>query len=70
MFALLERVLKGAGIADEEGPLMAKAFWSGVHGIVYLGRTGGLGPVGPNAVRAMAHLLVRTLAQGLAAKPP
>jgi AcrR family transcriptional regulator len=70
LFALLERVLADAGISEEESRLMAKAFWSGVHGIVYLGRTGGLGPVGPDAVRAMAHLLVRTLAQGLAAKSP
>jgi AcrR family transcriptional regulator len=69
LFALLERVLADAGVSKEECPLMAKAFWSGVHGIVYLGRTGGLGPVGPNEVRAMAHLLVRALAQGLASEP-
>ncbi|WP_165820056.1 TetR/AcrR family transcriptional regulator [Microvirga sp. KLBC 81] len=69
LFALLERVLADAGVAEEECPLMAKAFWSGVHGIVYLGRTGGLGPVGPDSVRAMVHLLVRTLARGLAARP-
>ncbi len=66
LFALLERILADAGVPADDCPLMARAFWSGVHGIVYLGRTGGLGPIGPDSVRDIAHLLVKTLAQGLA----
>ncbi len=68
LFALLEQVLADAGIPGNEASLMAKAFWSGVHGIVYLGRTGGLGPVGPDSVRDIAYCLVKTLADGLAAR--
>ncbi|MBM1172043.1 TetR/AcrR family transcriptional regulator [Microvirga arabica] len=69
LFALLERVLADAGVPADAAPLIARAFWSGVHGIVYLGRTGGLGPIGPDSVRDMAHLLVRTLARGLLSSP-
>ena len=45
---------------------MAKALWSSVHGMVYLGNVGGLGPVRPQDVRPMIDVLVRSSVRGLA----
>jgi AcrR family transcriptional regulator len=69
-FGILETILAGARIPRDRRPVLAKALWSGVHGIVYLGRTGGLGPIGPESVREMAHLLVKTIAKGLTEPRP
>ena len=49
----------------DEIPLVAKALWSSVHGMVYLGETGGLGPVRPEEVPAMVRVLVRSAVRGL-----
>jgi len=67
LFGVLEAVLQESGqIKESEIPVMAKALWSSVHGMVYLGNVGGLGPVRPQDVRPMIDVLVRSSVRGLA----
>jgi AcrR family transcriptional regulator len=66
LFAVLEDVLRNAGIAETgQIPVIARALWSSVHGMVYLAEIGGLGPIGPNDVRPMISALVRVAVRGL-----
>ncbi len=66
LFAILESVLREGGVADEaEISVMARTLWSSVHGMVYLGETGGLRPIGPEDVRPMIHALVHAVVKGL-----
>lgn len=66
LFALIEAVLAGLPGAEAASiPVLARALWSSVHGMVYLGETGGLGPVGPQDIPAMVETLVRATARGL-----
>ena len=66
LFSVLEQVLRdGECLPDAEIPAMAKALWSSVHGMVFLGNLGGLGPVGPQDVRPMIEALVRTAVRGM-----
>ena len=68
LFAVLEDVLRQSGhLRDEEIPVMARALWSSVHGMVYLGEIGGLGPIGTADIRPMIGALVRASVRGLAA---
>ena len=64
-FALVETILDRAGGDPATVPVMAKALWSSVHGMVYLGETGSLGPVGREDVPAMIDTLVRAAIRGL-----
>jgi AcrR family transcriptional regulator len=67
LFAVLEDVLRQSGRLSEESiPVMARALWSSVHGMVYLGEIGGLGPIGPADIRPMIDALVRTSVRGMA----
>lgn len=65
-FAIVEAILDRAGGEPDTIPVIAKALWSSVHGMVYLGETGSLGPVGPDDVPAMIDTLVRAAVKGLA----
>jgi AcrR family transcriptional regulator len=66
LFSVLEEVLRDSGcLREREIPVMAKALWSSVHGMVYLGNLGALGPVGPQDVRPMIEALIRTVVRGL-----
>jgi AcrR family transcriptional regulator len=70
LFAVLEDVLRSAGVADQNQiPVIARALWSSVHGMVYLADIGGLGPVGPDDVRPMIRALVHVAIRGLVANP-
>jgi AcrR family transcriptional regulator len=70
LFAVIEDVLRtDGGLAEAAIPVMAKALWSSVHGMVYLGNVGGLGPVRPEDVRPMIDALVRSAVRGWAARP-
>jgi AcrR family transcriptional regulator len=67
LFGVIEGVIRADGTLDEaEIPVMAKALWSSVHGMIYLGHLGGLGPIGPSDVRPMVDALVRSTVQGWA----
>lgn len=69
LFAIIETVLGGIdGLAGEDIPVVGKALWSSVHGMVYLGEVGGLGPVGRDDVPAMIQTLVRAAVRGLGAR--
>lgn len=66
LFAILEGVLRTAPLADPADiPIIARALWSSVHGMVYLGEIGGLGPIGPQDVPLMIDALVRAAVRGL-----
>lgn len=66
LFGIIEEVLReGGSLPDEEVRVMARALWSSVHGMVYLGEVGGLGPIGPADTPAMIDALVRTAVRGL-----
>jgi AcrR family transcriptional regulator len=66
LFAVLEGVLRDGGLLDEaQVGTMARALWASVHGMVYLGEIGGLGPIGPQDVRPMIQSLVRASVRGL-----
>jgi AcrR family transcriptional regulator len=66
LFAVLEDLLREGGlVAPEQVPVMARALWSSVHGMVYLGEIGGLGPIGPQDVRPMIDALVRAAVRGM-----
>jgi AcrR family transcriptional regulator len=66
LFAIVERVLARVdGLAPEQIPVVAKALWSSVHGMVYLGELGGLGPVDRDDVPAMIDTLVKAAVRGL-----
>ncbi|TDR89244.1 TetR/AcrR family transcriptional regulator [Enterovirga rhinocerotis] len=66
LFAVIESVLVDLdGLPPGRIPLVAKALWSSVHGMVYLGEVGGLGPVGQDDVPAMIETLVRASVRGL-----
>ena len=66
LFAVLEDVLReGDLVGAEKVPVMARALWSSVHGMVYLGEIGGLGPIGPDDVRPMIDALVRAAVRGM-----
>lgn len=70
LFAIIESVLARIEGLDPEGiPVVSKALWSSVHGMVYLGEVGGLGPVGRDDVPAMVETLVRAAVRGLRASP-
>lgn len=64
-FALIEAILARAGGDPDTVPVLAKALWSSVHGMVYLGELQGLGPVGPDDVPGMVGTLVRATVRGL-----
>ena len=67
LFAVLEDVLRASRLGQaDEIPLLARALWSSVHGMVYLGEIGGLGPIRPDDVRPMIDALVRAAVRGLA----
>ena len=69
LFAILEDVLREGGVPDTgEVSVMARALWSSVHGMVYLGEIGGLGPIGPQDVKPMIDALVRAAVRGLRIK--
>lgn len=69
LFAILEDVLRSAGLGEREDlPVLARALWSSVHGMVYLGEIGGLGPVGSGDVPGMIEALVRAAVRGLEAR--
>ena len=71
LFSVLEDVLRGSGkLPEADIPVMAKALWSSVHGMVYLGHVGGLGPIGPQDVRPMIDALVRAAVRGLSRPEP
>jgi AcrR family transcriptional regulator len=66
VFSVLEGILADLpGLPEARRPLMARAIWSAVHGIVYLGRRGNLGPVRRENVPAMIRVLVGALVAGL-----
>lgn len=66
LFAVIERVLgRIEGLDRAEIPVVAKALWSSVHGMVYLGELRGLGPIGPDDVPGMVETLVRAAVRGL-----
>lgn len=66
LFGILEGVLRAAPLADSADiPIIARALWSSVHGMVYLGEIGGLGPIGPQDVPLMIDALVRAAVRGL-----
>lgn len=70
LFSVLESVLRESGrLGESEVPVLAKALWSSVHGMVYLGHVGGLGPVGPADVRPMIDALVRAAVRGFPPLP-
>ena len=70
LFAVIEGVVReGGSLRDAEIPVMAKALWSSVHGMIYLGNVGGLGPIGPADVRPMIEALVRAAVRGWARDP-
>jgi AcrR family transcriptional regulator len=67
LFAVIEEVIRdGATLSDAEIPVMAKALWSSVHGMIYLGNVGGLGPIGPDDIRPIVDALVRAVVRGWA----
>lgn len=67
LFAVIEQVLGGIdGLDPADIPVVAKALWSSVHGMVYLGELQGLGPIGPDDVPGMVETLVRAAVRGLA----
>jgi AcrR family transcriptional regulator len=69
LFAVLEDVLREAEMAEpRQIPIIARALWSSVHGMVYLAEIGGLGPMGPNDVRPMISALVGAAVRGLELK--
>lgn len=68
LFAIIEGVLAEIAQLDRAAiPVVAKALWSSVHGMVYLGELGGLGPIKRDDVPAMIETLVRAAVRGLAA---
>ena len=70
VFQILESILADLpGLPAARRPLMARALWSAVHGIVYLGRRGGLGPVRHEDVPAMIRALVAPAVAGLGGEP-
>lgn len=70
LFGLIEAVLaRVPGIAPGSVGIVAKALWSSVHGMVYLGETQGLGPIGPDDLPAMIETLVRATVRGLGTEP-
>lgn len=69
LFAIIEQALAGVdGLPTASVPMVAKALWSSVHGMIYLGELGGLGPVGREDVPAMIDTLVRAALRGLSAR--
>jgi AcrR family transcriptional regulator len=71
VFSILEGILSDLpGLDDARRPLMARAVWSAVHGIVYLGRRGNLGPVRHENVPEMIRALVGALVAGLGDPTP
>lgn len=65
LFGVIEEVIRdGGSLSDDAVPVMAKALWSSVHGMIYLGNVGGLGPIGPADVRPMVEALVRAAVRG------
>jgi AcrR family transcriptional regulator len=70
LFAVIEAVIRADGRLEEaKVPVMAKALWSSVHGMIYLGNVGGLGPIGPADMRPMVEVLVRAAVRGWGAPP-
>ncbi|WP_375462230.1 TetR/AcrR family transcriptional regulator [uncultured Enterovirga sp.] len=66
LFAIIDGVLAAIeGLDPDAIPVVSKALWSSVHGMVYLGELGGLGPVGRDDVPAMVETLVRAAVRGL-----
>lgn len=68
LFAVIENVLAALpGLDRNTIPVVAKALWSSVHGMVYLGEVGGLGPVRREDLPAMIDTLVRAAVRGIEA---
>lgn len=66
LFGVIEGVLRRIdGLDPAAIPVFAKALWSSVHGMVYLGELQGLGPIGPEDVPGMIDALVRAAVRGL-----
>jgi AcrR family transcriptional regulator len=66
LFAILEDVLLSAAVSEPRDiPVIARALWSSVHGIVYLGEIGGLGPIGPSDIQPMIKVLIKAVVSGL-----
>ena len=66
LIAQIEKVIGAIpGLGREAVPVLAKALWSSVHGMVYLGEIGSLGPVERDDVPAMIETLVRAAVKGL-----
>jgi AcrR family transcriptional regulator len=67
VFLILEGILSDLpGLPADRRPVMARALWSAVHGIVYLGRRGNLGPIGVDKVPETIRALVGAVVAGLA----
>jgi AcrR family transcriptional regulator len=65
LFGILEGVLRDGGrLRPAEIPVMARALWSSVHGMVFLADLGSLGPIGAADVRPMIDALVRAAVRG------
>lgn len=66
LFGVIESVLARIdGLDPSLIPVVAKALWSSVHGMVYLGELDGLGPIEPGDLPDMIETLVRSAVRGL-----
>lgn len=66
VFSVLEAVIEADGrVPAQYTSILARALWSSVHGMIYLGSVGGLGPVRRADIKPMIDVLVRTVVAGL-----
>ena len=66
LFEIIEQELRDGGVPGEEDiPMLARALWSSVHGMVYLGEIGALGPIRPADIPPMVRALVNAAVRGL-----
>ena len=71
LFAIIEDVLASIpNLRADRIAVVAKALWSSVHGMVYLGETGGLGPIRQEDIAGMIEILVLSVVQGLSVPDP